>query len=149
GVIYRDFEPSSNRGRHALGVHDDGRILPYRIEDGHTAAGMVAEGVGDTLGFGPLLVRNGLAQDLQSQTWAGSLVDGSVSGRTIFGVTENQDILLISVVGESALGIGVGGNNISALAASEGCHHAIMLDGGGSTQAVADGFTYHPSSDNA
>lgn len=147
GVIYRDFEPNSNRGRHCLGVHADGTILPYKAEDGWTAASMKAAGVVDTFTFGPLLTENGITRNVEADTWASSLTGGAVSARTILGVMANHEIVLITVVGTSADGTGVGGNNIAELAAYEGLVHSILLDGGGSTQAMAAGATYHPSSD--
>jgi hypothetical protein len=149
GVIYRDFESSSNRGRHALGVHANGEIKPYMIEDGWTAQKMKDAGVVDTFTFGPLLTVNGQQRNVEADTWASSLTGGAISGRTILGVAKNHDIILITVVGTSSEGTGVGGNNIAALAFAEGCHHSILLDGGGSTQAMAGGFTFHPSSDSA
>ena len=147
GIIYRDFEPNSNRGRHALGVHEAGRIIPSRFEDGDTAQKMVDAGVVDAFGFGPLLTMNGVQQNVEALSWSSSLTDGRLSARTIFGVRSNYDVVIIEVTGNSGDSEGVGGNNMAALAASEGMVHSVLLDGGGSTQAVANGITFHPSSD--
>lgn len=146
GVMYRDFE-QSYRGAHCIGVRADGTMAGYKVEDGWTGERVLADGVINTYGFGPLLVHNGVAQDIVSQTHWASLVTG-ISGRQILGHTSKGDIILITVVGVSSDFEGVGGNDISALAHAEGCYNAIMLDGGGSAQTMFNGFTTHPSSDS-
>ncbi|MFJ2619682.1 phosphodiester glycosidase family protein [Glutamicibacter sp. NPDC087344] len=155
GVMYRDFE-LTQRGMHALGVRSDGTMAGYKVEEGWTGASVLADGVVETFGFGPLLVHNGIAQDIESLNGTNGKVDftslvsaSAKSGRQILGHTATGDILLISTVGVSADNVGIGGNDISALAASEGCYNAIMLDGGGSVQTIYDGYTTHPSSDSA
>jgi hypothetical protein len=149
GVMYRDFE-TTQRGMHALGVRADGSMAGYKVEDGWTGAAVLADGVINTFTFGPLLVHNGITQDIESMTGFSSLTTpGVFSGRQVLGHTQSGDILLISIVGVSADNTGTGGNELAALAKREGCYNAIMLDGGGSVQTVYNGITTHPSSDSS
>lgn len=148
GKIYRDFEPASNRGRHSLGWTKDGELKPYSISWGDSAASMIADGVLFSYGFGPILVRNGAGQDIEALTYYGSLVTNTAkSARTLFGQTADGDLKLISVVGKSDQNVGLGGNELVTLCQQHGMYNAVMLDGGGSAQAVMGGFNYHQSSD--
>ena len=152
GEVYSDFEPTSNRGRHALGWRKDGTFRAYGIQWGDSAASMIADGVTESYGFGPILVRNGVAQNIEALTYYGSLVNAAnTSARTILGSTVNGDIKVITVSGESGDpdGVGVAGNNIVSLANQERLYNAVLLDGGGSTQAASNGVVFHPSSDSA
>ncbi|MCW2132877.1 phosphodiester glycosidase family protein [Arthrobacter sp. VKM Ac-2550] len=149
GIMYRDFE-TYQRGMHALGFRADGTAAGYKVEDGWTGQEVLADGVVTTFGFGPLLVHDGIAQDIEALTDFTSLTTpGVYSGRQVIGVTADHDILIISVTGVSSANTGTGGNRLSALAAAEGCHQAIMLDGGGSVQTMVNGMTTHPSSDSS
>lgn len=151
GVIYHDFDSPSDpvlkgqQGLWSMGFRADGFAKMYSVQNGDTAASMLADGVIDSFSFGPHLVVSGVQQDLESNPALGSF-NTEVSARQILGQSINGDIILITVYGKSGV-YGIKGNQCSQLAASEGCHNAIMLDGGGSAQTVVSGDWAHPSSD--
>lgn len=144
GVVYHDFELAQN-GAEALGFKADGSSKGYSILDGDSAASMATDGVLDCFSFGPLLVRNGVAVDIEAQPlW--DAFNNEVSARQIMGQSATGDIIVITVTGESGVS-GIKGNDASQLAFDHGCHNAIMLDGGGSAQTLVQGSITHQSSD--
>lgn len=137
GVLYRDFNPSGNRGRDALGIHYDGSIGLYSAADGHTGQQMVDAGVQHSFSFGPALVKAGVSQAVDATT---------ISARQVLAVTSSGDLLIITVTGQT----GVAGLSYKAtadLAVSLGALFAVPMDGGGSAQTLVQGNWINPSSD--
>lgn len=147
GIIYHDFGASGNqKGTDAIGFRADGTSKMYSIRWGDSAASMVADGVLNAFGFGPTLVNNGVQVNLEADTqWDWFKTEDSA--RQILGQSSTGDIIIISVFGVSAVS-GIKGNEVAAIAALHGCHNAVMLDGGGSAQAVTNGIYAHTSSDS-
>lgn len=146
GVIYHDFEVSTgSQGTDAIGFRADGTSKMYSTRWGDTAASMVADGVVDCFGFGPTLVRNGVKENIEANAQWGGL-NTTDSGRQILGQSATGDIIIISVFGITG-SLGIKGNECADIAALHGCYNAVMLDGGGSTQAMVNGTYSHVSSD--
>ncbi|WP_434922947.1 phosphodiester glycosidase family protein [Glutamicibacter sp. PAEs-4] len=137
GVLYRDFNPSGNRGRDAIGIHYDGSIGLYSAADGATGQGMVDAGVQHSFSFGPALVKAGVSQAVDATT---------ISARQVLAVTAAGDLLIIEVTGLSLVS-GLTYKQSADLAVSLGAVFAIPLDGGGSAQALVQGNWLNPSSD--
>ncbi|MFJ3035572.1 phosphodiester glycosidase family protein [Curtobacterium pusillum] len=157
GKIFHDFEATNLNGSPAgvegLGLLQNGQVKCYSARRGDTAASMVAAGVVHSWSYGPNLVVNGTAQDLTSDNWQYFATESSA--RTIIGQGQNGDVIVISVLGKTAANTpsnatnGITGNDMVALAVAEGCYNASTFDGGGSTQAYAQGLYTMPSSDDA
>jgi hypothetical protein len=148
GVLYHDFSDTP-KGRHALGVLASGEFRIYDRDAGATADTVLADGVTDTFVWGPPLVVDGVSQNLEVQfpesEWSGPY---SITSRTLLGQTSSGDTILIVVEGDRTWSPGLGGNDLVAIAVNEGCHQAIMLDGGGSTQLAVDGRILVESTDD-
>ncbi len=153
GVPYASFGDSPPLGMpgtedfdtEAAALYTDGSLRYISRADGKTAAQYVEAGVTDTFGHGPVLVRNGTDTLWHQKAGYREFVT-TTSARTILGQAANGDTIIILVHGKTG-SYGVVGAEISALAIREGCHIAVNLDGGGSTQGVWDGITCHASTD--
>jgi len=146
GVMYHNFAASNaQQGTDVLGFKADGTSAIYSARFGDTGASVLAAGVVDTFGFGPALVINGTTQNLEANSQWGSF-NTENSGRQILGVSSTGDIIIITVYGATGVS-GIKGNAVAALAAANGCHNAIMLDGGGSAQTYINGKYGNFSSD--
>lgn len=151
GVAYQGFGayqiPPDIKGAdlEALALYRDGVIRPIYKSDQKTAQQYVDEGVTDTFGYGPILVRDGVSTgwwtDPRFETFY-----ASVSARSIIGQKDDGSIVLITSHGRSG-STGISGEMISRLALREGCVVAINLDGGGTTQAIWQGQMVHSSAD--
>lgn len=149
GKIVHDFS-GTPKGRHCIGIRDDGWMKVYDQEDGWTAESVLADGVVNTFVFGPPLVENGVQLDMNEEmpesVWGGPW---GRRARTILGQAENGDVIII-LVPEERGGVyyetGAGGVELNKLAYDLGCYQALLLDGGGSTQALIDGSTRVESS---
>ena len=127
----------------ALVVKYDGTVVPARASDSKTAQDYVDEGAYFSIGYGPILCENGVLRNWQNDVRFSGFAT-NVSGRTIFGQAANGDYIFIVVKGVSGAS-GVAGNAMGQLAVQEGCQIAIVLDGGGSTQATWKGYNIRPS----
>ena len=143
GVLIREFE-TGGRGSHAIGFRADGSYGMYSHFDGDTGASVLADGVTETFGFGPFLVRNG-APEYHSGDPLYDFMDMD-SGRQILGVNAGGEIVLVTVHGKSSR-YGVALNASADVAVRAGMVDAIMLDGGGSAQTMVRGIPLHASSD--
>lgn len=134
GVMYHDFS-GTPKGRHTLGILASGEFRIYDELEGSTGASVLADGVTDTFTFGPPLVRDGVEVDLDvvmpESTWGGPY---GARPRTILGQSVTGDIILIAIEGDTVASPGAGGEELCRLARAHGCHQALLLDGGGSTQ---------------
>lgn len=153
GVAYHSFGDAPPLGTsgtelfdtEAIALHKDGSLKYIAKADGKTAAQYVADGFTDTFGHGPVLVRNGAITDWYTKSGYQEFVT-KVSARTILGQAANGDFIIITVHGRTN-SYGIAGKGMSDLALAEGCVIAVNLDGGGSTQGVWVGTTFHPSTD--
>lgn len=141
GVPYQNFTPASEFTREAIIMRRDGSLVPARATDGKTAQDYVNEGALWSTGHGPLLVVDGVGQDISAFTTA-----TQISARTVLGRRPNGDYVILMVEGDTG-SYGITGNNLVALCLSEGLEIAMNLDGGGSTQCWWDCYWSHPSSD--
>lgn len=140
GVIYHDFmPPGTARGVDCLGFRADGSSKMYSSNRGDTAVSVLADGVVNTLAFGPAYVIDGVKQ---------TLTGTELSARQIFGVTATGDLLIVSVMGKTGVS-GITYPEAATLAHTLGCVNAIALDGGGSVQVMLNGHASHNSSDTA
>ena len=148
GQVFHDFEDfdASPAGIDAIGFRADGTVGLYSKRWGDTAASMVEDGVVDSFSYGPVLVRDGVSQQLSDPRWAYFITE--VSSRQIIGVNALGDFMATTVEGKSGES-GLTGPECITLAASLGYHHAVLMDGGGSAQAQAGGIRVLPSSDEA
>lgn len=108
----------------AFGVGEKVNIL--------TDISMNHQNVKTAVGGGTMLLRNGQDVPLTQE------VKGK-SQRTAMGVTSDQRILIVTVDGRKAPYIGMDERDLQQYMKSLGAKDAMMLDGGGSTQMIADG----------
>lgn len=143
GVAYQDFTPypgDNNHGVQALLLQKDGSVIPAELSDGKTAQQYVDEGAIASFGFHWILVKNGAAYQ--------SDADPDIRPRTVFGVYPDGTYCILQVQGKAST-YGMTYNDLQALCISEGLYHAIVMDGGGSTQLLWENTYLQPSSDGA
>ncbi len=138
GVVYRD-----SGARAGLAIYRDGTMKVYD-ETQTTAAQLVAEGVWNTLSFGPALVSNGSIvsgiDDVEVDTNFGNhSVQGS-QPRTGIGIVSAHHYVLVVVDGRSpGYSKGVTMSQFAQIFADLGATTAYNLDGGGSSTMYFDG----------
>lgn len=138
GVVYSEMNTTHIRHAECIGVLPDGMMKVYSAYDGDTMATILADGVTDAWGFGPILVKNGVNRPIESSAnYGGTTWATDRSARTILGQTTNGSLILLHVEGETG-SYGIRGNELNNLAISAGCYNAVALDGGGSTQMLVD-----------
>lgn len=129
----------------SIGILPSGEMRCYSLfTHSEGTSKMVSDGVVDSWAYGPTLVRDGVSQNLTNPFWSGFTTP--VAGRTVMGQRENGDVVFISIPGKSGVS-GATGIQTRDIAVAEGLYQAMNLDGGGSTQCVADGVTAAASSD--
>lgn len=129
----------------ALVVNYDGTVVPARASYNRTAQSYVDDGAYFSVGYGPILCENGILRNWQNDVRFSGFATNP-AGRTIFGQAANGDFIFILVKGVSGV-FGIAGNAMGQLAVQEGCQIAVVLDGGGSTQAMWKGYNVRPSTD--
>jgi hypothetical protein len=156
GIMYHDFENTgsgSPAGLEGLAMYPNGQLKCVSAFRGDTGAALLAAGVRDTWSYGPNLIVNGVQQDIDSNPsrwkyFAKTYSPVEISARTIIGQSQAGDIIIISTVGKTNV-VGLTGNDMVTLAASEGMYNASTFDGGGSTQMWTQGIYTIPSSDSS
>ncbi len=138
GVVYRD-----SPAREGLALYRDGSVKVYD-ETTTTAAALIADGVWNTLSFGPALVVDGAVQsDLEGVSIDGNFGNRSISGdnpRTAIGVIDDNHLLFVVVDGRSpGYSEGMTLTELAELMKSLGAQAAYNLDGGGSSTMVYNG----------
>ncbi|MHA3682775.1 phosphodiester glycosidase family protein [Leucobacter sp. HY1908] len=146
GVAYGELDSASKSGAESIGFLADGTVKAYSALRGDTTAQMLADGVRDSFGFGPILVEDGVTFDLASSDYWGHGWNVSRSARNILGVDAAGNVILIQVEGRTDE-YGLRANSIVDVAVAEGCVTAVALDGGGSVQAEVDGVRAMISTD--
>jgi hypothetical protein len=106
-------------------------------------------GVDHALGGGPNLVTNG-ALDV---SWSAEGFDSSYTSknpRTAVGITASNQLLMVTVDGRTAAGVGMTLNELGQYMLNLGCVNAMNLDGGGSTTCwTAQGGVRNTPSDGS
>ena len=138
GVAYRD-----EGAREGLAFYRDGTVEVYD-ETATTADQLVAEGVWNTLSFGPTLVKDGGVVDGIDQVEVDTNVGNhSIQGnqpRTAVGVIGTNHLVFVVVDGRSpGYSAGVTMSELARIMQDLGATTAYNLDGGGSATMVFSG----------
>lgn len=138
GVIYRD-EPA----RDGLAFYDDGRIEVYD-ETATGAEQLLAEGVWQTLSFGPAVLLDGAVpdgiEDVEVDTNIGNHSIQGSQPRTAIGVIGDNHLVLLVVDGrDEGYSRGATLPELGEILAGLGCTTGYNLDGGGSSVMIFDG----------
>lgn len=137
GVLYRD-EPA----RQGFAIYSDGTMAVYD-ESTTTGAQLLADGVWQTISFGPALVTEGAVIDGIDQVEIDTNVGNhSIQGdqpRTAVGMIEANHFVFVVVDGRSDESAGVTLPELAEIMADLGATEAYNLDGGGSSTMISDG----------
>lgn len=138
GVAYRD-----KGARQGLAYYADGSMRLYD-ETATTAATLVADGVWNTLSFGPGLVERGAVisgiDDVEIDTNVGNHSVQGQQPRTGVGIIADNHVLFVVVDGRSAgYSRGVTMTEFAEIFVEQGAKVAYNLDGGGSSTMVFNG----------
>ncbi|WP_135850219.1 phosphodiester glycosidase family protein [Serinibacter arcticus] len=137
GVAYRD-----DGAREGLAINADGTLELYD-ETTTTADDLVADGVWQTLSFGPGLVDDGEVvtgiDDVEIDTNVGNHSIQGDQPRTAIGMVSANHLLLVVVDGRSDESAGVTMTELAELMQDLGATEAYNLDGGGSSTMISDG----------
>jgi exopolysaccharide biosynthesis protein len=138
GVVYRD-----EGARDGLAFYTDGHVEVYD-ETATTAEALVADGVWNTLSFGPALVEQGVIVDgIENVEVDTNFGNHSIQGeqpRTAIGVIDDNHLVFVVVDGRSAgYSRGVTMTELADIMVSLGAETAYNIDGGGSSTMVFDG----------
>ena len=138
GVVYRD-DPA----RTGLAIYTDGSMRVYD-ETSTTADGLVADGVWQTLSFGPALVTDGEVvsgiDDVEIDTNVGNHSIQGEQPRTAIGVIDENHFVFVVVDGrETGYSRGVTMTELAEIMQGLGATEAYNLDGGGSSELWFNG----------
>jgi exopolysaccharide biosynthesis protein len=138
GVVYRD-----EGARQGLAFYRDGTVEVYD-ETTTTADDLVADGVWNTLSFGPALLDDGEVvdgiEDVEVDTNAGNHSIQGDQPRTAVGVIGTNHLVFVVVDGRSpGYSAGVTMTELAEIMQGLGATTAYNLDGGGSSTMVFDG----------
>lgn len=146
GIVHTNWEPEGPFGVEAIALMNDGTFTTYQKSGGHTGESMVADGVREAYGFGPLVLIDNVVRTFNNAAYWGQFQTLN-SARTIHGYDNQNNFYIISIGGKSGADFGVGGSAMGQIAQQAGCTNAIVLDGGGSTQLYANSQYQRMSSD--
>lgn len=138
GVVYRD-----EGAREGLAFYSDGTVAVYD-ETATTADELVADGVWNTLSFGPALLVDGeIVDGVDSVEIDTNVGNHSIQGdqpRTAVGVIDANHLVLVVVDGRSeGYSEGVTLPELAQILLDLGCTTGYNLDGGGSSTLYYDG----------
>lgn len=138
GVVYRD-----EGAREGLAFYTDGHVEVYD-ETVTTADALVADGVWNTLSFGPALVTDGEVvdgiEDVEVDTNVGNHSIQGDQPRTAVGVIDDNHLVFVVVDGRSpGYSAGVDMTELAQIMQSLGATTAYNIDGGGSSTMYFDG----------
>lgn len=138
GVVYRD-----EGAREGLAFYTDGHVEVYD-ETATTADALVADGVWNTLSFGPALVEDGEVvdgiEDVEVDTNVGNHSIQGEQPRTAVGVVDDDHLVFVVVDGRSpGYSAGVDMTGLAEIMQSLGATTAYNIDGGGSSTMYFDG----------
>lgn len=139
GVVYRDAG-----AREGLAFYRDGTVRVYD-ETATTAAQLVADGVWNTLSFGPTIVEAGAVvagiDRVEIDTNVGNHSIQGDQPRTAVGVIDTNHLVFVVVDGRSAgYSEGVTLPELAQIFVDLGVVTAYNIDGGGSSTMVFGGF---------
>lgn len=138
GVIYRD-----DGARQGLAFYRDGSVKVYD-ETATTADELLADGVWNTVSFGPAIVEDGAVvdgiEDVEVDTNVGNHSIQGEQPRTAIGVIDDNHLVFVVVDGRSpGYSAGVTLTGLAAIMQGLGVTTAYNLDGGGSSTMYFDG----------
>ena len=138
GVVYRD-----SGARQGLAIYRDGSMQVYD-ETTTTADQLFADGVWNTLSFGPALVEDGAIvdgiDDIEVDTNFGNHSIQGSQPRTGIGIVDDNHFVFVVVDGRSSgYSRGVTMTEFAQIFADLGATTAYNLDGGGSSAMYFDG----------
>jgi exopolysaccharide biosynthesis protein len=138
GVVYRD-----EGAREGLAFYRDGTVEVYD-ETTTTADDLVADGVWNTLSFGPALLADGEVvdgiEDVEVDTNVGNHSIQGDQPRTAVGVIDDNHLVFVVVDGRSpGYSAGVTMTELAEIMQGLGATTAYNLDGGGSSTMVLGG----------
>ncbi len=138
GVVYRD-----EGAREGLAFYRDGTVEVYD-ETTTSADALVADGVWNTLSFGPALVEDGQVvagiEDVEVDTNVGNHSIQGDQPRTAVGVIGTNHLVFVVVDGRSqGYSAGVDMTELAQIMVDLGATTAYNLDGGGSSTMWSDG----------
>lgn len=138
GVVYRD-----EGAREGLALYLDGHVEVYD-ETATTADELVADGVWNTLSFGPAIVEDGAVvdgiEDVEVDTNFGNHSIQGEQPRTLVGVVDDNHLVFVVVDGrDEGYSRGVTMTEAAEIMVSLGAETAYNLDGGGSSTMYFDG----------
>lgn len=138
GVVYRD-----SPARAGLAFYTDGTVQVY--DETATSAGqLLADGVWNTLSFGPALVEDGAVvagiEDVEVDTNVGNHSIQGEQPRTAVGVIDDNHLVFVVVDGRSeGYSRGATLTELAQIMINLGAETAYNLDGGGSSTMFFDG----------
>ena len=138
GVVYRD-----EGAREGLALYRDGTMEVYD-ETATTAEQLVADGIWNTLSFGPAILQDGAVvdgiEDVEVDTNVGNHSIQGNQPRTAIGVIDTNHLVVVVVDGRSpGYSEGITLTELADIMASLGVTTAYNLDGGGSSTLYYDG----------
>lgn len=138
GVVYRD-----EGARQGLAFYTDGRVEVYD-ETTTTADELLADGVWNTLSFGPAVVTGGEIvdgiDDVEIDTNVGNHSIQGEQPRTAIGVVDENHLVIVVVDGrDEGYSRGVTLTELAQIMVDNGATTAYNLDGGGSSTLYFDG----------
>ncbi|MFN8194436.1 MAG: phosphodiester glycosidase family protein [Nocardioidaceae bacterium] len=138
GVAYRD-----EGAREGLAFFKDGHVEVYD-ETQTSADELVADGVWNTLSFGPALLEDGQVvsgiDDVEVDTNFGNHSIQGDQPRTAVGVIDDNHLVFVVVDGrQTGYSAGVTMTELATIFQSLGCTTAYNIDGGGSSTMYFDG----------
>jgi exopolysaccharide biosynthesis protein len=138
GVVFRD-----EGARQGLAFYRDGTVKVYD-ETTTTAGQLVAEGVWNTLSFGPSLLDNGEAaegiEDVEVDTNFGNHSIQGEQPRTAVGIIDDNHLVFVVVDGRSpGYSAGVTMTGLADIMQGLGATTAYNIDGGGSSTMYFNG----------
>ncbi len=148
GVVYRD-----DGARQGLAFYKDGTVKVYD-ETATTAEQLIADGVWNTLSFGPSLLDNGqIASGIEDMEVDTNFGNHSIQGeqpRTAVGVIDENHLVFVVVDGRSpGYSAGVTMTGLAQIMKDLGATTAYNVDGGGSSTMYFNGsLVNNPLGDN-
>lgn len=138
GVVYRD-----EGARQGLAFYKDGTVKVYD-ETTTTADQLIADGVWNTLSFGPSLLNNGeIASGIEDVEVDTNFGNHSIQGeqpRTAVGVIDDNHLVFVVVDGRSpGYSAGVTMTGLAQIMKDLGATTAYNIDGGGSSTMYFNG----------
>ena len=138
GVVYRD-----EGARQGLAFYRDGTVKVYD-ETATNAEQLVADGVWNTLSFGPAVLQDGNIvdgiEDVEVDTNFGNHSIQGEQPRTAIGVDDDGNLIIVVVDGrDTGYSRGATMTELAQIMIDQGAVTAYNLDGGGSSTLYFDG----------